>query len=271
MRVTNERQSKQETSSPLTGERVASITEDLYQRVPPIVGAHLVESNIVINIAGLKGYTEFIVRIPTEDNLEVIDEAVIRLNQGSEKERLRFSAVGDVFELPGRKKQKALSIGMQNLSGFELVSQKSQLPGVYPFNRFNGFDGLRSWKIATAKAIQKSQEEGLIPKQFDSSHMQVGLYLGYPDTALLDFADWLANNRERQLQRSDIPFTGIYQEAEHNFYFYPEHSQDPTILESIRNASEILREFYESDWHQEVSQDPSFTNEREEYEAKIIS
>ena len=98
--------------------------------------------------------------------------------------------------------------------------------------------------------IEKAQKSGEIPYSEDIViSLMAGLTKGYPDIANYDFADWLKVGRKEKLQDSNIPFTGLYREAEPNYDFNPSHSTDQSIVENIASATKILKEFYEGNFH----------------------
>lgn len=89
-----------------------------------------------------------------------------------------------------------------------------------------------------------------------------GLCLGYPTQAIRDFAEWYAlssaERKQRPLQEAVIEGAQTYKEPVPEFDFFPEHATDLQIQKYIQKASEVLRDFYASPWHQEISKKPLF-------------
>ncbi|MBL8030052.1 MAG: hypothetical protein JNN11_02290 [Candidatus Doudnabacteria bacterium] len=251
---------KQETMAipeTLSGQEVADLFQKAYAELTLNIKEHLVDSNVILTTAGLKAQTEFFVDIKGEEDAAGVQVQVNKLNELFKilNPEIKFSMVKKSISPPRRGKRQMVSI--QSLLGAERVSKISKIPGVIPFDKSTGWDGFVKWRSSIAKNFGALQETGTKPFVDDEAYTNVlaGLMKGYPDTAIYDFAEWFPTDRSKGMQDSEIPFTGLYSEAEPNYDFYPEHANNPDIKENIQQAGKILQQFYESDWHKQITQE----------------
>jgi len=232
----------------LSGREVADEVEQLFAQASDKLKPSLVQSNVVLTLAGMKPMTEFFVTAQTDQEAAELQAEAERLNAylNTMNPEIKFGLAGVPFNSARDKKERIQMVTVQNLLGWERISKTSHLPGVTPFNRKEGWKEFAQWRFRMINGIEKAQTEKALPEGID---VLAGFSRGYPDTAILDFADWLAKDKKITLQDSEIPYTGIYREAEPNFDFYPEHADDPAIRSYIDDAGKILKEFYESNWH----------------------
>ena len=128
------------------------------------------------------------------------------------------------------------------------MSTKTHIGGITPLDSELGWSQLEEWKKSVFNNVSKK-----FPKKDFREEVLAGLAKGYPDTAILDYADYISSGRKRDdLVSSKIPYTGTYQEAQPNYFFYPEHQGNTDIQENIQEADLILMSFYESDWHKRI-------------------
>jgi hypothetical protein len=234
----------------LTGQEVADVVEKVFAKLSPEVACQLVDSNVVLTLAGMKPTTDFFIKVPTQTMVESVANEVSLLNnliQAANK-NLRVRTAGDPFISPTSKIQTQM-VHMESLDGWENTTKKTKIPGVEPFNKQLGWEGYGKWYQKTWDNLEKSEREGKI---IEAEGMIAGLVHGYPDTAIYDFEDWYSKGREGEIEDSNIPFTGTYTEAQPNFDYYPEHADDPEIKNYIEQSGKILKEFYESEWHKKV-------------------
>lgn len=245
------------------GKEIADIMSELYPLLPERISRHLVESNIVLTFAGLKPETFTNVHTSlTAEGMDVeITNAAITANQLLEQSGTQFL---DTPTLQTNKGWRA-TLFTQSLLGLERMSRLSHIPGVKPFDGKSGFDGFDQWHAETRKAIIQAQQDGTIPAHYSISTIMQGIFFGYPDQATYDFADVIANKKDvSKMSDSNIAFANTYQCAEPNFCFNPEHEDDPSIRTYIDEAGRILKEFYESPFHQRLLDDKAFLQAREE-------
>jgi len=251
---------KKETKIPesLTGQEVASMVEECYEQLPISLGSRLVDSNVVLTLAGFKPMTEFFIPVLTDEVLEEIKQGIEKANTFFKKMGIKLAHVGKPFNKPTGAKERTQMVSIASLLGSERISKTTQMPGISHFDHRNGFEGLRDWHNRTWDELEQNQAQNKIPPEYALQGIVAGINRGYPDRAILDFADWIANGRTRKMQDSNIPHTGTYQEAQPNYDFYPEHADNPAIRQNIDQAGKILADFYQSSWHQRISQEQSF-------------
>lgn len=251
---------------PLSGQEVAKLVERLFGKVSVDMGCHLVDSNVVLTFAGLKGRTEFTIDVPTDEDVRRTESETATLNTllreadpnillGLSKKILDRTASGE-------KRPKYKFMWVENLVGYERASKTSKLPGVTPFERNRGWSGLRQWYNKTWDNLVQAQKEGKIPPGDIIEDIMAGLELGYPDTAIMDIVDWVNKGSKDTMQDAAIPHTGTYHEQEPNYDFYPEHANDESIRRNIEQAGNVLQEFYYSDWHKHVAPSLKFHREK---------
>lgn len=246
---------------PMSGLETANLVGQLFDKLPKEVRKNLVDSNVVLTMAGLKPQTEFFIDVPNDQSLGNVKRGIEMLNEFLKElnPNLRFKLVDKPFISP-TDKQRTQMISVENLLGFDRASKKSKLPFMAPFDLRSGWNGLQEWakgvngKIEKIKANTKEESDR---KNLDT--LVTGFVKGYPDQAIYDYADWFKGGKKRKRQRAtDISYVGMYDEAEPVYSFYPEHSDDESIRENIEAAGEILKEFYESDWHRKVEPELTF-------------
>ena len=75
------------------------------------------------------------------------------------------------------------------------------------------------------------------------------------------------------MEESDLlsahPLAQELQGAVPEFDFYPEHANDPEIVQYVADARQILSEFYESSLIQEIALSENFQNLTQEHAAYI--
>lgn len=236
---------------PLMGAEVAELVESIFDELPIEIAQNLVDSNVVLTMAGLKPQTEFFVVVEDDESLENVKIGIERLNELLKVKNpgIRFRLDGDPFISPTDKKRTQM-VDVQNLLGFEHMSKTSKLPFVIPYDRISGWEGHKNWVEKVLKKIREIEIGN--NKDYDREQLDTlgtGFMKGYPDQAILDYDDWLRTGRTKKTISSKIPHVGLYSEAQPNYHFYPEHLRNPDISENINAAGNILGEFYESEWH----------------------
>ena len=244
---------------PLSGSETAEIISSLYDSAGPRVGAHLVEANSVLTFAGVRGQTEFFIKNPTSEDRE----SIVKANETVATKGIRIRSVGKDLNDPEGKSILMVNVG--SLRGHERVSLLTKLPGVKPFNSGSGWEGFAKWNSELGRAIDTAQKDRLLPagKEF-SSDIHSGIHKGYPDQAILDFCDWLSKGRKPRVIIPDMPLLNLYEGALPLFYFYPEHQYYPNIQSTTQSWNRVLEDFYSSNWHEDIKNNPEFIRARQE-------
>lgn len=239
------------------GRTVAALVNGIFEQLPPIVSQCLVDSNVVLTLAGTRGDTDMFIPIDKPEQVDELIQAVEQMNKHllAVSPQIRFTTNRRLTRSRGTGENLML-VSVENLNGYEKVTKRSTIPGVIPFQASLGFGELQTWRIQCLESIETAGANGLIPPDSDVDSLMTGIIYGYPDLANLDFNDWLLKERGRKMKESDIPYTGIYEEAEPNFVYYPEHANDPAIRQHIKKAGDILEGFYLSEWIARLRQTP---------------
>ena len=239
----------------LSGQETADLVAKVFGKLRPNFSEHLVDSNVVLTLAGFKPQTDFFIELNIPQDRVLVEGQVEGLNaelKGINPE-IKFQIVGLPFEDSANRLTQMVSV--ENLLGVERVSKVSKIPGVESFNRAAGWRGLSKWHKKIIENFEFNEKAQTQPFNNRGAFMNVltGLYKGYPDTAIYDFAEWSPTDRSRKMQGSNIPYAGTYKEDQPNYSFYPEHANNLDIQENIKQAGKILEAFYESDWHKKMS------------------
>ncbi|MCL5435544.1 MAG: hypothetical protein M1275_00440 [Patescibacteria group bacterium] len=255
-----ETREKIDSAEPLSGREVAKIIENLYGRLPPDIGCHLAESNVVLTLSGMKGMTQFYVEASAPSDAERIKSSISQLNDWLIQHQPELQFVPARSPRANVEGRQLLSVGVNNLRGYERASRLSKLPGVRPFDSQEGFTGLGQWMADCGEGLRKAQVSGALPKDYSIGDIEAGLYFGYPDQAILDRVDQVAKRGGGMegLQDSVIPFTGVHRETDPNFEFYPEHAKAPEVKDYELKAGTVLRDFYFSPSYKKLSADSHF-------------
>lgn len=242
----------------LDGQEVAELESKLFKVAPEYLQPHLLESNVVLVLAGFKPQSEFFISLKSKADLPKVKGGLEKLNRALEQQGTlaRFEAIGQPFSPQHKPEELDAIISIESLVGYERMSHSTAIPGVPEFDSRAGWEEFEKWYPGFVNGVEQAQKQGKLPAEYDTAAVLSGLNKGYPDQAIYDFARWLASNKEPRLQESAIPYTGLYQEAEPNFDFFPEHADDPTIQSYIKQAGQLLKEFYESAWHQQIAGQP---------------
>ena len=240
----------------LSGKEVANIAAELYQKIPRKFGAHFVEPGFILTMAGFKPNTELFHSFADNRELDEVKEDITTINSLLKERGIEFGFVGEAEEQEGKKMQM---FTVENLRGYERESKTTKIPGVARFESKDGFDGLMRWTEETVQGLEEAQKRGEIPQNFDLMSILQGINKGYPDIVIYDFAKWEAEGGgAEKIVSVQIPYVDIYEAPHPTYIVSPEHLEDPEVRRNIEEAGKILKEFYESDWHQRVSREPDF-------------
>lgn len=243
---------------PLSGIETAEIVSQAYEHVDPRIGSILVESNVVLTLAGARGFTEFYISDPIPEDFPQINS----INKVLARKGMRMRPHDEIFAASSDGQQNRI-VGVENLQGYEYSSRLSSIPEVIPFDASSGWAGLETWWGAVNDAIISVEDfGGLNISREHRTNILAALRYGYPDQAIFDYCDWLEGGRKKRKVRAEIPHAWIYKSAQPLFSYYPEHFDDYGICRTIEEWNKILGEFYNSPWHQNIKENPSFLSER---------
>lgn len=245
---------------PLTGAETANIVSELYSAAGPRLGSILVESYIVLTLAGARGQTEFFLSEPTIEDRKAIEA----LNDILLRKGLKMTDY-QTFVSPSNGKE-TLMIDLESLRGYARVSRLTKIPGIKPFDESTGWNGLKTWIHESYESMEQAQAQGKIPyTEEDVQHIFTGVIKGYPDIATYDICKWSNDGRKYEIDETDIAHVSLYRGAEPNFSFLPEHANDPSIKDTVNKWGKLLGEFYATPWHEKIKTDPNFVAARSQH------
>lgn len=218
----------------------------LYRASESRLGCSWVEANVILTVAGARGTTELVISHPQEGDQEAAEAlAPLLASLGlrwSLSPETRARADGSPF-LPGE---------LCSLAGYERVTHATRLD-LPRFVASQGWEGLPAWRettLATLAALGYTPDRAI--------YFWVGLCLGYPDQALLDFDQALQTGTFGQLQMADLPACARYGGAQPRFCYRPEHADDPCIRSTLGAWQTLLEGVYASAWHRHLAASPTF-------------
>ena len=250
-----------------SGRETAKLTQKMFEKAPPRIGAHFVESNVILTMAGLKPNTMFYVPVLDSEDWRDLRRDVQRLNRTLADDGIQIRTKARPRHSP-KDDQLITEVEIDNINALERTTKDANIPGVPPFSKERGFEGIDEWRQEKADGLMKAVDEGKIPKKYDIRFISKGIDLGYPDTAIMDHAKAHAEGEDNDLPVANIPRVLEYSSATPNFSFAPEHADDPAIQENIRQATEILNGFYDSPEHKKLKQDERFGKVRGELDRR---
>lgn len=251
--------------NPLSGLEAAKRVEAMYDLLGSKLGSLMVVSNAVLVVAGMKGMTN----IPW---VELDKEGIEKIKQF--KNELRSLGINILYS----KKLEGLDIGhivtqiaIENIYAIKRKASSLNIPGVPRYDQKTGEEGLSDWMKNISKSIEEAKLRGELSNNIDTDVLLQGIFLGYPDQAILDFERCLREGDiHSDLEESDIlsaiPFVEEFHGAIPEFDYYPEHRDDPEIVSYINKSQKILEEFYGSNWFKSISKDEEFIKARNHYE-----
>lgn len=240
---------------PLSGQEVADNMENIFTQLSLNMKKKILGSNVILTLSGMKPNTEVSLTANKDQNLLEYKKDVEILNQNYSDKGINFKLYDKVEEKRSNK-ELYQSLMIESLRGYERITKTLKIPGleIPVFNTESGFAGLGQWKRKLWESIDKANDQGKLPFRLtekESDHLYAGIQFGYPSQAILDIVDPALQARKEEQVDSQIPYADMYSDAQPDFEFLPEHSNDQEIKEYIKKAGEILKDFYQSKWQQE--------------------
>lgn len=265
--------------------------EILYDKIYPVfgagLGAHLADANVVLTLAGARGYTEIFIKRSSREAME----EVCRINGLIANTGVRLEFLKTMSFCGGENSSFDLSkIAIESLIGYEAASrdivQEGILSGLGVFRRDAGWARKDVWVTNLGKAIREAQKRCKIDSRYNLSSILMGLILGYPFVAIFDceedgcrrfapsrfagclYEKLLEGPRERcHLVCANIPWASLYGGDSPNFFFDKAHRDHPKIKAKIETWGKTLKDFYESPWHKKICQNENFVAARQVIES----
>lgn len=238
------------------GARVAEISHEIFKQVDVRLGANFVKAGVILTMAGLKPMTSYISveHVTEDDEVTALRRESELVNRHLDQVNSQLSIGEEIRKIPARGRLAARSIlplDFMSTRGAERISKSSRFKGVPQFDK-DKEDAIMAWYWEIGDWIENAKKEGNIPSNFDAQVFQEGITLGYPEQAIWDFADWVATGRKKDLEHGSFTLEGKHWSAVPSYDYYPEHEDDPGIIENIRVGNEVLRQFYESEAYEAI-------------------
>lgn len=244
--------------TPPSFERAVDTLSKLQERVGSAGLAYLITPNVILTLAGARAFCDGVFYSNDDKDLQQISEQVAKVIEDLKVTRdLRIAEHGIEVGANDRKFARFSVIvtdGLYNsLSETRLLGENAI---EIADQRLQG-EELMDAMLARLKQNEKLQdisEENL-------THIAFGILVGYPDKALVGSA----NKWDEDPSEADDPLVDARLEAANYYdcpqpvYSYPRSmADDPEIIAHEQKWSKILTDFYESDFHGQLAQDPAF-------------
>lgn len=261
---------EQRRFEPLSGVETAEKISAIYELLGSKLGSRLVEPNVVLAIAGMKGLAD----IPW---VELEREDFERLEQAEKK----LADLGISVSFYSEKSKEAAEKGavpvlmsLESMKGIERKTNTTKIPGVPLYDCKSGKEGLRQWGSNLVNSLETAQKDGKLPKEIEIEILFEGIMFGYPDQSIFDFEKCLREGYiQGDLSEADIlsvaPEAKEYQGAVPEFDYFPEHKDNSEIVDYIKKARQILKEFYNTDWLKKIKEDKDFQAGRNKYKEAL--
>lgn len=224
-----------------TIKEIVAIIKEIYEILGTELGGEFLQSSNVLLIAGLKGsnylYSQ---KLLSAEISEKIDQINSRLQAYNLEIKFIRKPTDNTIKLST----------FNNYIALDKITHKTKIPGVITYESKTGLRGFRDWLDKQWESFEKKYSKLI------AQILVEGIALGYPDQAILDFEDSyeIANHHGKKMNESDIASVvpEKFQGAVPDFDYYPEHQDNPGIVEYIKAAKKILSEFYQNEWIQKI-------------------
>lgn len=240
---------------PRPGKEVVRVVSQIYDRLSPTSACQFTNPNVVLAIAGLKPWADIPFIQFNEDDLPKVEE----INHLLKADGVRIDSDKDT------RSGKISKIYLESLRGYQREAWLTKIPGVQIVFMDDNFEGVGSWFNNFVSQLEKTKEDGKLPKDADVIGIAWGMLHGYPDQAILDFEDCV-NTTEYpgSLVTPDLKYPEYYKthSAVPDFDLYPEHLLDREVVEYLRLSRQVVRDFYGSEWFKEIEKTSEFQEGR---------
>lgn len=218
---------------------------------------YLVEPNVVLTLAGERGQTEFFID-STDPKYE---KAITAANEVLAEKGIYIHDGGVHIGANGKESR---IVGVYSAEGLHKTSSETEIPGIEEFDASAGFDVERykSWCFNSVEGVKAAQAEGRVPGGLGAEHIVVGVDKGYPDKAILGYAEH--PDDYENMTSSNVEYADYYQCAEPNYDYPKSLESDPDIIGQQKRWGETLKSFYNSEWHKVKSATEEFKQTRAE-------
>lgn len=231
-----------------------TILKELLERTDAAHLAYWVTPNVVLTLAGARGYCDGIFwGEPAQ---------IARWQREIDEDVAILQAIADVY----MAKSGIETVGDDVYASFDMVLR----PGLQYALRQTKLLSVDPDDIATRtpEKIMESLQGSItkaLSKKYDQeslSHIAFGVLLGYPDAAIMGMTNVWNTTQPGPFDEPTVPADirgAAYYICPQPVYDYPRHLvHDKTIIAHEQAWSDILRDFYTSDFHVSLADDPIF-------------
>lgn len=250
-----------EPLEPASAETAAAYIEAAYRLVPPESGALLADPNVVLTLAGARGFTEFKAEDVQPGSVEAWSGLGAKLGGD-----LRFTPHESTNSIDG---VTSLLVDVESLDGYVRVSRATKLPGIPVYDSSTGWDGVDDWRQEALAGVRAAAAGGRYPagilKDRNDEHLLAGVARGYPDAAVL--AAMRRDTRPAGEEPPKLAHTAIaaadhYPNAQPNYIYDP--NDEAVVAPHVEAWGQILTDYYASPAHERLAADPKFQAARAE-------
>ena len=231
-----------------------TILEKLLAEVGPAHMPYWICPNMILTFAGARGYGDGI--------FWGSKKQVARWQKEIDADLAVLKRITDVYMA---ESGSATSTVGESGASYDLVLRKG-LDHTLETTTILSFDA-DTLKDRSPEAAMKALSAAVVAaqgKEFNDEevgHIAFGVLLGYPDAAILASTRAARNEHDAFAERSiEADIRGAdYYVCPQPVYDYPHHfASDPSIQAHEQLWSKILKDFYTSDFHKKLAQDPNF-------------
>lgn len=236
---------------------IGKLLAEVFPNVSPATRKFCLESPTILALAGQKPMTLF----QSIDFQSLSERGQVKSD--IESLNAALDAIGCTILLNGEPRRfdeddedvyKQHVMVISRLGAERVTSKTTELDFPSMNSTGNYHSDLFSWQDGIQASVEGAKASGTIQKDLDTQIIVEGIALGYPLQAAIDFADWIAKDREPELVFGDMAYAREYSTASPEFDYYPEHKNDPSIKRAEIESSSILSAFYTSGFHRGLKQ-----------------
>ena len=250
--------------TPPSYEKAVETLSKLQEKVGSAELAYMITPNVILTLAGARAFCDGVFYAKDDEDLQQTEERVAKLIEDLKTVKdLRIAEHGTRV---GANDRKFARFGVVVTDGFYHTLSETRLLGENAIEIADQrLEGEELMEAMLVRLKQNEQLQGV--SEADIKHIAFGILLGYPDKALVGSA----NKWDEDPSESDDPLVSARLEAANYYdcpqpvYDYPRSmANDPEIIAHEQKWSAILTQFYGSDFHRQLTEDPAFRAKAEE-------
>ncbi|MGD9684479.1 MAG: hypothetical protein AB7W16_25225 [Candidatus Obscuribacterales bacterium] len=240
--------------------KVQERVERWYPLLGHKLGVHLANPNIVLLLADERGLADLNFYNWTQADVD----AIARFNKAAEADGIRIS-----YLKTAREGDAEVDGWLENLHGYQRVSNSTKLAGIPPFQAATGWQGLDEWKARAVEGVARvyTQEidKSIQPAAdwyFPTARAEAistailrGLAYGYPDTAIY------SPDAKAKYAFTIIPYGDFHRASEPNFS-YAGDCDLKAVNKIVNRWGTVLAEYYHSPEYLKLAEKDDFKTAR---------